>query len=181
MTDEWDARADDLGFCCTCIYGPHSDIHAGHCRKDFHNTVATALRQAAAKGPSAGTIYEAIKHGDANHRRWLRDALNAVWAGEPVPLPYPPVTEDEPTSCRQAAAEGREQGVAVGQPLGYARGQIRMRNQAAECMADFPPTVLQIYSRGPDSPPGNQFITSTNEHRAQAIRALPVTEDEPTS
>lgn len=49
--------------------------------------------------PSADVIYEGIKHGDELHRKWLRDALDCLFAGEPVPPPYPPTeaTQGKPS------------------------------------------------------------------------------------
>jgi hypothetical protein len=37
--------------------------------------------------PSAGKLFLALEHGNAEHRAWLRTAINAIFAGEPVPLP----------------------------------------------------------------------------------------------
>lgn len=36
---------------------------------------------------TADTVYEAIAHGDQEHRDWLREALDAHFAGLPVPPP----------------------------------------------------------------------------------------------
>jgi hypothetical protein len=38
--------------------------------------------------PTADQLFEALKHGDDRHRRWLREAIDAVYAGKPV---LPPV------------------------------------------------------------------------------------------
>lgn len=37
--------------------------------------------------PTPDDLYEALKHGDDVHREWLRDALHAVFEGNPVPEP----------------------------------------------------------------------------------------------
>lgn len=34
------------------------------------------------------TLWDATKHGDEDHRQWLKDAINAHFVGEPVPEPY---------------------------------------------------------------------------------------------
>lgn len=41
---------------------------------------------------TADSIYEQIKHGNDEHRKWLREALMAIFAGKPVPpeRPTPP-------------------------------------------------------------------------------------------
>jgi hypothetical protein len=36
---------------------------------------------------TAATIYDAIKHGDEEHREWLHSALDAVFANQPIPAP----------------------------------------------------------------------------------------------
>jgi hypothetical protein len=45
-------------------------------------------RTAQAQGVTQETLYEALKHGDELHRRWLREALAAVFSRSPVPPPY---------------------------------------------------------------------------------------------
>ena len=53
-----------------------------------------------AQEPTAASVYEAIKHGDDQHRAWLRDALTAIWAGQPVPELQPPAKPaQEPTTA----------------------------------------------------------------------------------
>lgn len=39
------------------------------------------------EGPTAEAIFEAIAHGDQEHRDWLKEALDACFAGLPVPPP----------------------------------------------------------------------------------------------
>ena len=58
----------------------------------LHELAAEALRAELAKPaqPTAKSVYEAIEHGDDQHRAWLRDALTAIWAGQPVPELQPP-------------------------------------------------------------------------------------------
>lgn len=52
----------------------------------LESDLAAAPQQPA---PTAATLYEAIKHGDDAHRTWLKEALEACFAGLPVPPPYP--------------------------------------------------------------------------------------------
>jgi hypothetical protein len=39
------------------------------------------------ESPTSNDIYKAIAHGDAAHRAWLKEALDALFAGRPVPPP----------------------------------------------------------------------------------------------
>ncbi len=39
------------------------------------------------KDARVATLFDAIQHGDAEHREWLRQAIDAHFAGEPVPEP----------------------------------------------------------------------------------------------
>lgn len=52
---------------------------------------ARTASAARAEGPAwrkIETLFDAIKHGDDDHRRWLKDAIEAHFAGRPVPPPY---------------------------------------------------------------------------------------------
>ena len=40
----------------------------------------------ATKCPTADELYEALKHGDREHQRWLKAAINAVYSGQTVPF-----------------------------------------------------------------------------------------------
>ena len=42
---------------------------------------------------TADSVYAAIAHGDDEHRSWLREALDAHFAGLPVPPPRGKGTE----------------------------------------------------------------------------------------
>lgn len=55
---------------------------------------------------TADSVYAAIAHGDQEHRDWLREALDAHFAGLPVPPPrgkgtdaYPPEGSDIPPAA----------------------------------------------------------------------------------
>jgi hypothetical protein len=56
---------------------------------------------ATASSPSSETVaeqlYEALKHGDDIHRAWLREAIIAFFAGQPIPPPrVAPTPQTEP-------------------------------------------------------------------------------------
>lgn len=57
--------------------------------KDKQRWVRTLLRADATKPPldDPDSLYRQIAHGDEEHRRWLREALDAYAAGKPVPAP----------------------------------------------------------------------------------------------
>jgi hypothetical protein len=55
-----------------------------------------ALTAAPSPSPSSETVaeqlYEALKHGDDIHRAWLREAIIAFFAGQPIPPPRAALT-----------------------------------------------------------------------------------------
>lgn len=66
-----------------------------HGWEDAHESdrrVAILLARAAIAVKTLGTptrteIYEALKHGDEEHQAWLREAIAAVFDGDPIPAP----------------------------------------------------------------------------------------------
>ncbi len=59
--------------------------------------------------PTQTELYEALKHGDEEHRAWLREAIAAVFDGDPVPLP-----RDKKTAPPEANVMERARDIARG-------------------------------------------------------------------
>ena len=63
------------------------------------------------------TLFDAIKHGDADHREWLERAIAAHFAGEPVPAPTgkgnTEAMRDELQHAQAREARLREAGEAI--------------------------------------------------------------------
>lgn len=55
-----------------------------------------AMLEAAPPPPSGGvpTLFDNIKHGDAAHQTWLKEAIDDHFAGRPVKRPAPPLPLD---------------------------------------------------------------------------------------
>lgn len=105
MTDTTSAMREEDWRNFTITAGLLADIFDGFCGADGYNLVLshaqkhesalTAPAQAAtinvvgmtAAQASANSLYEAIKHGDQEHRAWLKEALDNWFAGKPVPPP----------------------------------------------------------------------------------------------
>lgn len=121
-----------------------------------------AGRQAAPQpesGPDA--LFEAIKHGDADHQRWLRDALTAWFAGKPVPAPYGSGSKEARIATLEAAL--REKDVALEQAGKWFRQYERIHlskeppdthkaqinaNRAGTCEAALTPTSSAASGKG---------------------------------
>lgn len=46
-----------------------------------------SAREQLAQAPTSSSVYLAIAHGDEEHRGWLSEALDNIFAGKPVPEP----------------------------------------------------------------------------------------------
>jgi hypothetical protein len=51
------------------------------------NEAADFIEQSLTPPVTADTVFEAIKHGDDEHRAWLREACDNLFAGKPAPPP----------------------------------------------------------------------------------------------
>lgn len=94
-----------------------------------------------------GTLFDAIKHGDEDHRAWLKEAIAAHFAGQPVP---------------PARGRGRKEAAYE-----LALGEMRERCAAA---AD------DVYRRWPEGTSSSWEcgMQDAGEQIGKAIRALPL-------
>lgn len=65
-----------------------------------------------------GTLFDAIKHGDDDHKTWLKEAIDAHFAGQPVPRPRGQGNKEK------LIGELREAGSALVDKLDEARPHI---------------------------------------------------------
>lgn len=93
---------------------------------------------------TAAALYDAIKHGDDRHREWLRAALMAFAAGEPLPQP----DKRDPTAPSAAVAALVKQWKAAALPnlrssanfnVGYGRALIECADALTAALAKQEP------------------------------------------
>ena len=86
-------RNPDTGEWCNFASGLHerASIACGvYELRDLYTITAPPARVK----PVPSGLYEAIAHGDAEHKAWLKAALEAYFAGEPLPPPAAEPTLD---------------------------------------------------------------------------------------
>lgn len=133
-------------------------------REDRHYLVgghiAEALEAIAACEAEAGErLFEAIQHGDDEHRAWLKEAITAFFAGEPVPQPRGKGTKER----LLAEAGERERGGTYFQAMKAATDEIeRLR----EALAD----INRPMGNPPHQMDGDDAETVIRWWRDEAIR-----------
>ena len=60
-----------------------------------------------AQQAGAGTLFDAIKHGDGQHQAWLKEAITNHFAGLPVPVPRGKGNKEKMQAVVEAARDGR--------------------------------------------------------------------------
>jgi hypothetical protein len=84
------------GYCRLYLYGPDSGIDSYTTRAElakiyevlreiFHED--SLLSTLSAHKALIGSLFDAIQHGDLEHRAWLKEAIAAHFNGDPVPAP----------------------------------------------------------------------------------------------
>ncbi len=125
----------------------------------------------------AARLYKTIKHGDKEHRAWLREACDCFFAGKPVPPPRGRGSRETTEAERdrlQARVEELEAEQAGVKALldGIHRRDVKiaeaMRERAAKHLEDR----ADLMEKQGDNAP----LASMWRKEAQGVRALPLEE-----
>jgi hypothetical protein len=99
---------------------------------DTH-ALATLPSSSEAQRDKVSTLFAAIQHGDKDHRAWLKEAIDAHFAGNPVPAPRGSGRKEQRIAELEAAltlryARGVEDAAKVAEE--YAAGCLQARGNA---------------------------------------------------